>query len=104
MSLPLLLGGAGRGRLPALLAACCSALPARPVQHVYYQVPFVLALTAWERGAGSPVLALLATLGFFLVFRTVSGREASRPVRLLPGDRPAAHVRGRTRRGYRADS
>jgi hypothetical protein len=45
-----------------------------PSNHVYYQVPFVIALTAWEaRSRGLPVLSLLATLGFFLVFHTVSG-------------------------------
>jgi len=45
-----------------------------PDNHVYYQVPFVLALAAWEaRTRGMPVLALLATAGFWFVFHTVSG-------------------------------
>jgi hypothetical protein len=45
-----------------------------PSNHVYYQVPFVVALTAWEaRSNEAPVLALLATGGFWLVFHTISG-------------------------------
>jgi hypothetical protein len=45
-----------------------------PSNHVYYQLPFVIALCAWEsRRHGWPVLSLAATLGFFLEFRTVAG-------------------------------
>ncbi len=45
-----------------------------PSNHVYYQVPVVIALTAWEvRARGRPMLALVATAGFWLVFHTVSG-------------------------------
>jgi hypothetical protein len=45
-----------------------------PSNHVYYQVPFVLTLLAWEaRTTGMPILALLATAGFWFIFHTVSG-------------------------------
>jgi hypothetical protein len=45
-----------------------------PSNHVYYQVPLVIALVAWEaRSSGAPVLALLATAAFWLTFHTVSG-------------------------------
>jgi hypothetical protein len=45
-----------------------------PSNHVYYQVPFVIALIAWDARTGAvPVLALLATILLWLVFHTVSG-------------------------------
>lgn len=45
-----------------------------PSNHVYYQVPFILALLAWEsRVSRSPVRALLATGLLWLVFHTISG-------------------------------
>jgi hypothetical protein len=45
-----------------------------PNDHVYYHVPFVIALLAWEaRTRDAPVLALLATGLLWLVFHTVSG-------------------------------
>ena len=45
-----------------------------PSNHVYYQVPFVLALTAWEsRTHRYPVASLVATAGFFAIFHTISG-------------------------------
>jgi hypothetical protein len=45
-----------------------------PNDHVYYHVPFVIALVAWEaRTRGAPVLALLATGLLWLVFHTISG-------------------------------
>ncbi|HEY5317502.1 MAG TPA: hypothetical protein VIJ20_05945 [Solirubrobacteraceae bacterium] len=45
-----------------------------PDDHVYYHVPFVIALLAWEaRTRDAPVLALLATGLLWLVFHTVSG-------------------------------
>jgi hypothetical protein len=45
-----------------------------PSDHVYYHVPFVIALVAWEsRTRGAPILALLATGLLWLVFHTVSG-------------------------------
>lgn len=45
-----------------------------PSNHVYYQLPFVVALAAWEsRTRGFPALALAALAGFFLVFHTVAG-------------------------------
>ena len=45
-----------------------------PSNHVYYQVPFVLALAAWEgRTHGAPVLSLIGLGGFWFVFHTVSG-------------------------------
>ncbi len=45
-----------------------------PSNHDYYQVPFVLAFTAWEAlGAGLPVLALLATGGLWLAFGPIAG-------------------------------
>jgi hypothetical protein len=45
-----------------------------PSNHVYYQVPFVIAVAAWEGLSNrAPVLALLATLGFWLVFHTLAG-------------------------------
>jgi hypothetical protein len=45
-----------------------------PNDHVYYHVPFVVALIAWEaRTRGAPVLALLTTGLLWLVFHTVSG-------------------------------
>ena len=45
-----------------------------PSNHVYYQVPFVLALCAWEaRTRGLPVLSLLSLAGFYLVFHVISG-------------------------------
>ena len=45
-----------------------------PSNHVYYQVPLVLALVAWEASTrGLPVVAMAATFGFWFVFHTVSG-------------------------------
>jgi hypothetical protein len=45
-----------------------------PNDHVYYHVPFLIALVAWEaRTRGAPVLALLTTGLLWLVFHTVSG-------------------------------
>lgn len=45
-----------------------------PSNHVYYAVPFVLALLAWEsRVSRRPTLALLATGLLWLVFHTISG-------------------------------
>jgi hypothetical protein len=45
-----------------------------PSNHVYYQVPFVISLCAWEaRRGAAPTLALVATVGFWLVFHTISG-------------------------------
>jgi hypothetical protein len=45
-----------------------------PSDHVYYHLPFVIALLAWEaRTRGAPVLALLATGLLWLVFHTISG-------------------------------
>jgi len=45
-----------------------------PNDHVYYNVPFVIALIAWEaRTRGAPVLALLTTGLLWLIFHTLSG-------------------------------
>jgi hypothetical protein len=45
-----------------------------PSNHVYYQVPLIVALASYEAvGRGKPVLALAATLGFYAVFHTISG-------------------------------
>lgn len=45
-----------------------------PSNHVYYQVPFVVALAAWEaRTRGMPALALIALGGCFATFHTVAG-------------------------------
>jgi hypothetical protein len=45
-----------------------------PSNHVYYQVPFVIALVAWDsRTSALPVLALLSTALLWLVFHTISG-------------------------------
>ena len=45
-----------------------------PSNHVYYQVPFVLAFAAWEaRVRGAPLLSLASLGGFWFVFHTVSG-------------------------------
>jgi hypothetical protein len=45
-----------------------------PSNHVYYQVPFVLAAAAWEsRRRGVPVVALLGLAGFAAVFHTLAG-------------------------------
>jgi hypothetical protein len=45
-----------------------------PSNHVYYQVPFVLALAAWEaRVRGAPLLSLASLGGFYVIFHTVSG-------------------------------
>jgi hypothetical protein len=45
-----------------------------PSNHVYYQVPFVLACAAWEaRVRGMPLLSLISLGGFWLIFHTVSG-------------------------------
>ena len=45
-----------------------------PSNHVYYQVPFVIALVAWDaRRSPVPVLALLATALVWLEFHTISG-------------------------------
>jgi len=45
-----------------------------PSDHVYYHLPFVLALLAWEsRVTRGPTLALLAAGLLWLVFHTVSG-------------------------------
>jgi hypothetical protein len=70
-------------RRPARTAEDCLALLALvfllrcmldPSDHVYYHLPFVIALLAWEsRARGAPILALLATGLLWLVFHTVSG-------------------------------
>ncbi len=45
-----------------------------PSNHVYYQVPVVIAVAAWEVISGRfPIRALGATAGFWLVFHTISG-------------------------------
>jgi Glycosyltransferase family 87 len=45
-----------------------------PSNHVYYQVPFVLALAAWEaRTRGTPLLSLVSLGGFWFIFHMVSG-------------------------------
>jgi hypothetical protein len=45
-----------------------------PSNHIYYQLPFVVALAAYEaRTRSAPVLALLATGLMWFVFHTVSG-------------------------------
>lgn len=45
-----------------------------PSNHVYYQVPFVVALAVWEaRVRGLPVLALTSLGGFWCIFHTVAG-------------------------------
>jgi hypothetical protein len=45
-----------------------------PSNHVYYQVPFVLAAGAWEaRRRGMPIVALLSLAGFWAVFHTLAG-------------------------------
>jgi hypothetical protein len=45
-----------------------------PNDHVYYHVPFVVALIAWEvRTRDAPVLALLTTGLLWVVFHTISG-------------------------------
>jgi hypothetical protein len=45
-----------------------------PCNHDYYQVPFVLALAAWEaRTRGMPLLALLSLGGFWAVFHPLAG-------------------------------
>jgi hypothetical protein len=45
-----------------------------PSNHVYYQVPFIIALTAWEsRVRGAPLLSLATTAAFWLTFHTISG-------------------------------
>jgi Glycosyltransferase family 87 len=45
-----------------------------PSNHVYYQVPLLIALVAWEAWLRRPpLLALLATGGFWLVFHPISG-------------------------------
>jgi hypothetical protein len=83
LSLPLARKRLGRARpdragtdaalaLLALLLLMRCALD--PSNHVYYQVPFVLALLAWEsRVSRRPALALLATGLLWLVFHTISG-------------------------------
>jgi len=45
-----------------------------PSNHIYYQLPFVVALAAYEaRTRSAPVLALLATALMWFVFHTISG-------------------------------
>jgi hypothetical protein len=45
-----------------------------PSNHIYYQVPFILAVTAWEaRTRGVPLIALTATVYYWLVFHTIAG-------------------------------
>jgi Glycosyltransferase family 87 len=45
-----------------------------PSNHVYYQVPFVLAAAAWESlRRGAPVIALISLAGFVAVFHTLAG-------------------------------
>jgi hypothetical protein len=45
-----------------------------PSNHIYYQLPLVVALASFELEAGDmPVLALAATAAFWLVFHTISG-------------------------------
>jgi hypothetical protein len=44
-----------------------------PSNWVYYELPFVIALTAWEaRTAPAPLLSLLAIAALLLVFNTIS--------------------------------
>ena len=44
-----------------------------PSNHVYYELPFVLALVAWEaRTASAPLLSMLATGLLWLVFGPIS--------------------------------
>jgi hypothetical protein len=45
-----------------------------PSNHVYYQLPFLIALCGWEaRTRDWPMLALIGATGFYTVFHTVSG-------------------------------
>ena len=45
-----------------------------PSNHVYYQVPLVIVLAAWEARLGRmPLMAMAGAAGFFLVFHTLSG-------------------------------
>jgi hypothetical protein len=45
-----------------------------PSDHVYYHLPFVIALCAWEaRTRGWPLLSLLATAGLYAAFNPISG-------------------------------
>jgi hypothetical protein len=45
-----------------------------PSNHVYYQLPFVFALLAWDsRVSRGPIRAMLATGLLWLVFHTISG-------------------------------
>jgi hypothetical protein len=58
--------------LLALLLLCRCLLD--PSNHVYYQVPLVIAITAWEVTSGRfPVRALVATGSFWLIFHAISG-------------------------------
>jgi len=69
-----------------------------PSNHVYYQVPFVVALTAWEAWLGRPpLLALLAVAGFWLIFHPISGTGSltAQFVAYLAVTVPLAFVLGR---------
>ena len=48
-----------------------------PSNHVYYELPFVLALVAWEASwASAPLLSLLATGVLWLVFGPISWHQS----------------------------
>jgi hypothetical protein len=58
--------------LMALLLLCRCLLD--PSNHVYYQVPLVIAIAAWEVVSGRfPIRALAATGSFWLIFHAISG-------------------------------
>jgi hypothetical protein len=62
---------AGLALLALLMLVRCMLDPSN---HVYYQVPFVLALLAWDsRVARAPVRALLGAGLLWLIFHTISG-------------------------------
>ncbi len=76
LSLPL--ARASKRTMPDCLALLALLFAVRclldPSNHVYYQVPLVLALVAWEATTrGLPIVAMAATFGFWLVFHTISG-------------------------------
>jgi len=71
-------GGEDRTRTDSALALLALLLLVRcmldPSNHVYYQVPFVMSLLAWDsRVSRAPARALLAAGLLWLVFHTISG-------------------------------
>lgn len=82
-----------RGRLRPddallLLAACCLLrCMLDPWNIVYYQLPFIIALLAWEsrNRAGAPVMSLAATGAVWVTFQTIGTNASGDPANATLG-------------------